>query len=83
MATKRTYEELEKRVKELENEVLELKQAEEALRLSHANLSALLENTSDYSSFAPLNWCRSAYSICQYIDIGGTFLLNFKKLKDP
>jgi len=48
MATKRTYEELEKRVKELENEVLELKQAEEALRLSHANLSALLENTSDY-----------------------------------
>ena len=35
-----------------------------------------------YSRFAPLNWRRGAYSLCQYVDIGGTFLLNFEKLED-
>ena len=35
-----------------------------------------------YSRFAPLNWRRGAYSLRQYADIGGTFLLNFEKLKD-
>lgn len=34
------------------------------------------------SSFAPLNWRRGAYSLCQYVEIGGTFLLNFEKLED-
>lgn len=31
-----------------------------------------------YSSFAPLNWRRGAYSRCQHVKIGGTFLLNFE-----
>jgi CubicO group peptidase (beta-lactamase class C family) len=34
------------------------------------------------SSFAPLNWRRSAYSLCQQVEIGGTFLPNFEKLED-
>ena len=44
MAKKPTYEELEERVKELENEALERKQAEEALRKSEEKYRTLLEN---------------------------------------
>ena len=39
MSAKPTYEELEQRVKELETNVVERKRAEEALRISEAQLS--------------------------------------------
>jgi PAS domain S-box-containing protein len=48
MTVKPTYEHLEQRVKSLEVEIAELKKIEASLQDSHANLQALLENTSDY-----------------------------------
>ena len=47
MARKPTYEELEQRVKELENEVFARKQAEEALRESEDRFRSLFENSLD------------------------------------
>lgn len=48
MVRKPTYEELEQRVKELENEAFERKQAEEALRKSEEKYRSLVEATSDW-----------------------------------
>ena len=45
MAKKPTYEELEQRIKELENEALEPKRAEEALRESEEKYRALFERS--------------------------------------
>jgi hypothetical protein len=47
MARKPTYEELEKRVKELEKETLAGKEAEEALRESESQKKAILEASVD------------------------------------
>lgn len=47
MAKKPTYEELEKRVKELENEAFDRKQAEEALQESNERYTALFERSLD------------------------------------
>jgi len=47
MAKKLTYEELEKRVKQLEKEAVEGKQAEEALRESEEKLRAIMESVND------------------------------------
>jgi len=47
MARKPTYEELEKKVKELEKETLEGKKAEEALRESEAQKKAILDASVD------------------------------------
>ena len=47
MVRKPTYEELEKRVKELEKETLAGKEAEEALRESESQKKAILEASVD------------------------------------
>ena len=47
MVTKPTYEELEQRVRESENEAFDLKQAEEALRESERNYHGIFDNSTD------------------------------------
>ena len=48
MSEKPTYEKLEQRIQELEAEVLSIKESEKALKKSHRNFQALLNNSSDY-----------------------------------
>jgi len=47
MVAKPTYEELEQRVRESENEAFDLKQAEEALRESERNYHGIFDNSTD------------------------------------
>ena len=47
MSKKPTYEEIEQRIKELENEAVKRKQAEKALRESEDNIRTVLESTAD------------------------------------
>ena len=47
MGTRPTYEELEKRVRELEKESLEGKQVEEEVKLAHAELNQILNTAAD------------------------------------
>ncbi len=48
MSKKPTYEKPEQRIQELEAEVLSIKESEKALKKSHRNFQALLNNSSDY-----------------------------------
>ena len=48
MSKKPTYEELKKRIQELEAEVLSIKESEKALKKSYKNFQALLNNSGDY-----------------------------------
>jgi len=65
MARKPTYEKLEQRVKQLENEVIEFKQAEEALRESEERLSLVTRATNDaiwdYDLVRDTVWWNEAY----------------------
>ena len=73
MAKKPTYEELEQRVKELENEALERKPAEEALRESEQRYRSLFENMLNGFAYCQLLYKDGRPYDFIYLDVNKAF----------